>query len=87
MEGMDVLWVASTGAASLAKISANFSFCCPFPKLPVESPVVAVFCLPVETVKHKQTPTRDGLGGRLLDMSPLKRGRDPEATWPFPDSV
>jgi len=48
MEGMDVLRVASTGATSLVKISANFSFCCPFPKLLVESPVVAVFWLPVE---------------------------------------
>jgi len=46
MEGMDVLRVANTGAASLAKISANFSFCCPFSKLPVET----VLCLPVETV-------------------------------------
>jgi len=43
MEGMDVLRVASTVTASLAKIPANFSFFCPFPRLPVESPVVAVF--------------------------------------------
>lgn len=50
MEGMDVLRVTNTGSASLAKISANFSFYCPFPKLPVESPVVVVFWLPVETV-------------------------------------
>lgn len=47
---MVVLRVASIGAASLAKISANFSFCCPFPKLHVESPVVVVFWLPVETI-------------------------------------
>jgi len=33
------------------------------------------------------TPTRDGLGGHLPDMSPLKRGRDLEATWLFPDPV
>jgi len=39
----DVLRVANTAVASLAKISANFSFCCPFPRLPVEGPVVAVF--------------------------------------------
>ena len=50
MEGMDVLRVASTGVASLAKISANFSFCCPFPKLPVESPIVVIFWLPIEVV-------------------------------------
>ena len=31
---VDVLRVASTGAASLAKISAIFSLCCPLPKLP-----------------------------------------------------
>jgi len=46
----DVLRVASTAVASLAKISGDFSFCCPFPRLPVESPVVAVFWLPVEIV-------------------------------------
>jgi len=38
MEGMDVLSVANTGAASLAKILANFSFYFPLSKLPVESP-------------------------------------------------
>jgi len=42
--------VASTAAASLARISADFSFCCPFSGLPVESPVVVGFWLPVEAV-------------------------------------
>ena len=46
----DVLRVASTAVASLAKISRDFSFCCPFPRLPIESPVVAVFGLPIEAV-------------------------------------
>ena len=46
----DVPRVASTAAASLARISANFSFCCPFSGLSVESPVVAGFWLPVEAV-------------------------------------
>jgi len=46
----DLLRVASIAAASLAKISGDFSFCYPFPRLPVESPVVAVLWLPVEIV-------------------------------------
>jgi len=46
----DVLRVASTAAASLEKISGDFSFCFPFLRLPVESPIVAIFCLPVEVV-------------------------------------
>ena len=46
----DVLRVASTATASLAKISGDFSFCCPFSRLPVESPMLTVFCLPVEMV-------------------------------------
>jgi len=46
----DVLRVASTAAASLARISADFSFCCPFFRLPVEMPVVAGFWLTVEVV-------------------------------------
>lgn len=37
--------------------------------------------------KTRQTPTRDGLGGRLPDMTPLKRGRNLEATGPFSDSI
>ena len=53
----DVPRVVSIVVASLAIISADFSLCCPFSELPVESPVVAgswlpveaVFCLPIET--------------------------------------
>ena len=44
----EVLRVASPAATSLARISAIFSFCFPFSGLPVESPVVANFWLPVE---------------------------------------
>lgn len=39
----DVLRVASTAAASLAKISGDFSFCCIVSRLPVESLVLTVF--------------------------------------------
>lgn len=46
----DVLKVASTTAASLAKILGDFSFCCSVSILPVESPVSTVFRLPVETI-------------------------------------
>jgi len=53
----DVLRVASIVAASLAKISGDFSFCCPFPRLPVESPVVAVFWLPVEAILYLPVET------------------------------
>jgi len=55
---MDVLGVANTGATSLAKISADFSFCCPFFKLSCRNCSLAstgkscsgFFCLPVEIV-------------------------------------
>jgi len=46
----DVLRVASTTVASLAKILGDFSFYCPFPRLPVESPILTIFWLPVEAV-------------------------------------
>lgn len=46
----DVLRVARTAATSLARISGDFSFCCPVFRLPVESPVLTIFWLPVETV-------------------------------------
>ena len=46
----DMLRVASTAAASLAKISGDISFCCSVSMLPVESLVLTVFWLPVETV-------------------------------------
>jgi len=46
----DVLRVASTAAASLAKISGNFSFYCPVSRLSVENPVSTIFRLPVDTV-------------------------------------
>ena len=46
----DVFRVASTAAASLAKISGDFSFYFLFSRLPVESPVLTVFWLPVEMV-------------------------------------
>jgi len=46
----DVLRVANTAAASLAKISGNFSFCCPVSKLCVESLVLTVVWLPIEMV-------------------------------------
>ncbi len=42
--------MASTAAASLARISTNLSFCCPFFGLPVESPVAVAFWLPVEAI-------------------------------------
>jgi len=46
----DVLRVASMTAASLAKISGDFSLCCPSSRLPVESPVLTIFWLPIEMV-------------------------------------
>ena len=46
----DVLRVANIVDASLAKISGDFSFCCPVSRLPIESPVSTVFWLPVEIV-------------------------------------
>jgi len=46
----EVLRVASIASASLARISADFSFCCPSFGIPVESPVVIAFGLPVEAV-------------------------------------
>src|ERR1700728_835537 len=45
-----VLRAASTTASSLARISADFFFCCPPFGLPVESPVAVAFWLPVEVV-------------------------------------
>ena len=42
--------MASTAAASLARISAGFSFGYPFFRLPVEIPVVAGFWLPIEAI-------------------------------------
>ena len=55
----EVLRVASTAATSLARISAVFSFCFPFSGLPVESPVVADFWLPVEVVFNFPVETDD----------------------------
>jgi len=46
----EVLRVASTATASLARISAEFSSCCLFSRLSVESLVVVGFWLPVEVV-------------------------------------
>ena len=46
----DVLRVAITAAASLAKISGDFSLCCPFSRLLAESSVLTIFCLPIETI-------------------------------------
>ena len=46
----DVLRAASTAAASLAKISGDFFFCCSVSMLPVESPVSTVFMLHVEKI-------------------------------------
>lgn len=46
----EVLRAASTTTTSLARISADISSCCLFSRIPVESPVVAGFCLPVEAI-------------------------------------
>ena len=46
----EVLRVASTAATSQARILVVFSFCVLFSGLPVESPLVADFWLPVEAV-------------------------------------
>ena len=39
----EVLRVASIATASLARITTDFSFCCPFSRLPVEIHVLTVF--------------------------------------------
>ncbi len=41
--------VASMAATSLAKVSGNFPIYSSVSRLPVESPMPTVFCLPVET--------------------------------------
>jgi len=46
----DVLRVASTTPTSLARSLGDFSLCYPISRLPVESLVLTVFCLPIETV-------------------------------------
>jgi len=72
----DVLRVARKATTSLAKMSGDFSFFCPFPRLPVESLVVTIFWFPVEAIFWLPIETVYRLPVELVftDLACLARG-------------